>query len=249
MAEFLNKCPVCSSKIGRVLERFEDREVYYFISQCSNVSCYSNFINPVLSEEESAKLYNSVFVDYNLPAKSELENKIREHDFISELVSSYLKRNSVVLDFGCGLGYGLANLNRKGFKAIGIDSSAERIKIAHRISKSKVYISLESIDLKPNINGVILWHVLEHIPFPKNFLDDLTKYLAKDAYLFIQVPSYEFAEQYKSSFRTNELYTDVHVNYFTRYNLTTLLRMVNYCVIDTIIDEEMLFITVIAKRM
>ncbi len=247
MAEFLNSCPNCKSNIGRVVERFSDRNEYYYIAECANEKCLSTFINPVLSELESAKLYNTDFEDFKFPTKSEIEQKISAHGFIADLVSGYLTKKSTILDFGCGLGYGLASLKRSGFNTIGIDSSTERIKIANKISESDIFLSLSNIDKRNKAAGVILWHVLEHIPFPKNFLIELKPFLTKDAHIFIQVPSYEFASQFKSNFRKSELYTDVHVNYFTRYNLTKVLQMAGFTVIDTIIDENLFFITVIGR--
>jgi len=65
---------------------------------------------------------------------------------ISYFVNKYCRKNSVVLDAGCGTGYYLNNIGQ-GFQKIGIDISKDAIKYAAKNNKQGLYIVASIFDM------------------------------------------------------------------------------------------------------
>jgi len=92
------------------------------------------------------------------------------HKMSYELVKDYVK-DKVVLDFGCGYGYGTDILKKYAKKVVGVDLSSEVIKVA-RDTYGKdgieflVIDQLEKKDLmfqEKSFDVVVAFQVLEHV--------------------------------------------------------------------------------------
>ena len=110
----------------------------------------------------------------------------------NELLYSYVNKikPKKILDVGCGEGFTLKYLTKKGkFSLHGIDSSKEAIRLARKIApKSRLRVGdVTKLPFKGNsFDIVLLLEILEHLENPKKIIKEV-KRLAKKA-VIISVP-------------------------------------------------------------
>lgn len=121
----------------------------------------------------------------------------------ADMFRPYIKKDMVVLEFGCGGGYLLNNIEAK--EKIGIEvndvarASAEKIGI-----KSVKYIN----DLPDNFADIIIsTSVLEHVENPLGVLRDLYSKLRSGGKIVFHVPNESCDTEYQRSEINNHLYT------------------------------------------
>lgn len=85
---------------------------------------------------------------------------------------------------------------------------------------------------------IVLKHTLEHIKYPKQFLDSVKKSISDGGYLFIEVPSFDICQQYLL-----EDFVPEHVSYFSQNILLSMLNDMQICCV-----ENSRFLRVIAKK-
>lgn len=95
---------------------------------------------------------------------------------------------TALLDFGCGDGAFLEYCNRRLNRVVGIEinSSARAIAINRGLS---VFDSLDEIDGRFDV--ITLWHVLEHLQNPKEFMAALSSLLNPNGVILVAVPNVE----------------------------------------------------------
>lgn len=105
---------------------------------------------------------------------SEKWDEIRSNQEINQCVvafASFLKKNSYILDIGCGTGSPIDTyLTCNNFKVLGIDSSKEMIKIAKskNITNAKfINIDFFSFKSKRKFDAIIAFDSLWHINYSK----------------------------------------------------------------------------------
>jgi SAM-dependent methyltransferase len=117
-------------------------------------------------------------------------------------VQKYVKPSDIVLDFGCGGGYLLAELNAA--KKIGIEVNPFAIKEANKKGIS-VYQDIKNVK-NASVDIIISHHVLEHIKNPLETLKKLRTKLKKGGKAVFIVP-HEVKMSYKANDINQHLYT------------------------------------------
>ena len=115
----------------------------------------------------------------------------KEYQFLSKYT-----KNKIILDFGCGPGYGSAMLAEHAKKVIGIDIDSKpfnyaiktykKPNLAFKLVKSDSY-PLEFEDEKFDV--IISRHVIEHILDVRSYLNELKRILKKDGYVIFITPN------------------------------------------------------------
>jgi hypothetical protein len=82
------------------------------------------------------------------------------------------------------------------------------------------YLGRELSDLREDdrFEVILLLHTLEHVPEPSTFLEDISKYLANEGVLYVEVPL--------GCFREWRLITEplTHINFFSEESLLNCLK-------------------------
>ena len=144
-----------------------------------------------------------------------------------KLITNFLnlelkKKKRNILDFGCGFGWLLKNLNNKTWKKYGVEISTLARKNAEN-NGIKTYNSLKKIKIK-KFDIITLIHVIEHLRNPINFLKKIIKRLKKNGYIIIETPDFDsaMAREYNKKFRL--LHDKTHISLFSSESLIRLVR-------------------------
>lgn len=108
-----------------------------------------------------------------------------------------------LIEVGCGKGYFLEYLRQAGYSIIGIDPAYEGE------NPNVVKARFEST-LGLSADGIILRHVLEHIPEPVEFLSKISVANGCGGKIYIEVPCFDWICRHRAWF---DIFYE-HVNYF-----------------------------------
>lgn len=116
---------------------------------------------------------------------------------LSWVATNFLTQQGVkrVLDVGCGPGWLVRDLNKRGFQALGCDPSPEAIKMARKINeagRSVLKASATSLPFKDGVFDAVLGiSMIEHLTKneAKKFLTEAYRVLKRDGWLFLVTPN------------------------------------------------------------
>jgi SAM-dependent methyltransferase len=164
----------------------------------------------IIQDRKTGLIYNAAFnpelviYDVNYNNEQGLSPSFR-HQLaqVADLVKTSLEREALV-EIGCGKGLFLEMLLERGVDVTGFDPSYEG-KNPRVIKKY-----FESGIISKPVKGMILRHVLEHIPNPFNFLCQLRDANGGGGLIYIEVPCFEWIMRKRAWF---DVFYE-HVNYF-----------------------------------
>ena len=111
-----------------------------------------------------------------------------------------IRRESKVLDFGCGNGSFVSFLNELVLEAHGFDISENTIKAAKKKYPSLHFLSGDGRNstLKSNYYNIILsQEVIEHIIPPETYIKECSRILKSDGYLILTTPNKYYFDRVK----------------------------------------------------
>lgn len=121
---------------------------------------------------------------------------------VAEIMEDHFKGKSL-FEIGCGKAYFLEYLGRQGYDIKGIDPAYEG-------TDPRVVKACFSHNFNISSEGIILRHVLEHIPDPFHFLNDIKAAAQGKGLIYIEVPCLDWICEHRAWF---DIYYE-HVNYF-----------------------------------
>jgi len=202
MSFTVNTCIACSDVMSPLYESmFDDRYGYpgYFnIHRCS--SCKQSQTTPLLRDEDLPGLYGNYYprreIDIealqrkvgNLSSPEEIKKRRRNG---TDNQGQYKAQPGMrVLDYGCGAGASLLEIEALGAEAYGIETDPN---VQQVIDKLGLRIHIGTLDDAP-FHGVlfdliVLNQVLEHIPRPEELLEKLRALLKPGGKLVLSFPN------------------------------------------------------------
>lgn len=153
-------------------------------STCQN--CHVIFQNPRLSDKELVKFYSGGTYRRTLNLTNEEIDKDEAHraNVDVEIIKKYIGFVKSHLDIGCGSGHLLRGVGAK--TKVGVETDEARVEV----KDLKLYPEIDSVSQK-SFDLVTAIHVLEHVSKPLNFLKKMAKFVGKDGYLIIEVPTWK----------------------------------------------------------
>lgn len=156
-------------------------------------------------------------------------------------------RQGTLLDVGCNRGLLLEAAQRRGWSVVGIELSQVAAQRARRDFGVDVRGGLSDLERHRRFDLITLWHVLEHLPDPTHWLSSLRRRLADDGLMAIQVPSFDFYEEFCARDERDSILCSVHNFYFTERNLPPLLQKCGLEPFYVDNSEESLLLTVLCR--
>lgn len=156
---------------------------------------------------------NLIVYDSNYACDQSTSKMFKEHLFTVEKIIDKYFYNLQVIEIGCGKGFFVNQLEKKGYKIHGYDTT---------YVGSNKNITNKYFDSKSKVKGdaLILRHVLEHIPNPIEFLTNLKHDNNHRGIIYIEVPCFDWILE-------NKTFYDIgyeHVNYFRKEDFKNIFE-------------------------
>lgn len=229
-------CDICESDNWEIAASAKDN-THGIIGRFNIVRCRLCgllYTNPRPKTEQVPDLYNGYYSEGNLQKENFRISLIRRNknlrrlyhwicgQYLSEILS---KSKGKALDIGCGDGRLLSELIEMGCDGFGIEPNPKAVQTCVRKGLKVVQGTLDFLDLPPNFfDTVILWHVIEHLPSPKEALKGIYKILKEKGCLFVYCPN---ADSYMARY-FNDNWRGWHLPYhYYHFSPTTFGNLLN----------------------
>lgn len=118
---------------------------------------------------------------------------LRQHLAVYEFAQGFVK-DKVVLDAGCGEGYGASLLAEQAKRVVGLDDSKKALRTATKAYSSDnlefIHGDISHLELAGGSFDVICaFQVIEHIPKPEKFLSKIRQLAKPDGLFFLSTPN------------------------------------------------------------
>jgi len=220
----MNRCKICDSKELSSLYHIENLPLFQNkVYNSSDEAQLQKSVNVDLCQcQECGFVFNNLFTNENMDYDDSYQNEQNYSqyfvDYLNE-IADYLVENNFqdkkIVEIGCGKGYFIELLEKRGFKNIyGFDPAYE----GDNPNITKDYFSEKYKSI--NADLIILRHVLEHIERPYEFLTYIQNAASKDTKILIEVPNFEWIVE-------NRAFWDIfyeHCNYFDSTFLSSFFK-------------------------
>jgi 2-polyprenyl-3-methyl-5-hydroxy-6-metoxy-1,4-benzoquinol methylase len=190
-------CPLCGKDDCEMLfeaaDRLELAKDKFRIVRCT--SCGLAYLNPRPEEGKLAGYYPKTYWGGKQRGVKDLfrraEERLKENYKLKALNKCGI-RSGRVLDVGCGRGEFLALLKKRGFQVAGLESGNEAVKRGREDFGLEITNgTLAGADFPENsFDAVTMWHVLEHLPNPREALNAVRKLLKPGGVLLLALPDF-----------------------------------------------------------
>jgi 2-polyprenyl-3-methyl-5-hydroxy-6-metoxy-1,4-benzoquinol methylase len=206
-------------------------ETQWEIRRCRE--CGFGWTHPPLASESIAAYYPDTYIgdasrtaDEFISGSLQAGRSWRAETEKVALVQSCLSRGRI-LDVGCGDARFLLALDSMRWERTGIDFAGERLRVmSGRFPELRLIrggLELEALE-SAGYDAVTLWHVLEHLPDPRQALRRAVELLSPGGWIFISLPNVDSLQA--ALFRNHwYCFDDVprHLHHFSPPSLERLL--------------------------
>lgn len=211
-------CPVCqSTNISHLYEKGQRH-----LSLCR--ACHSAF----QSERESTgeEYYSDQYYSAGERSESQFINWVQQDEIRRKV--NVLKRfqpHGRLLDIGCGYGFFLHAAKTAGYEVFGVEPNSYSVRKADELFG--LHLSLGNFGqtpLSPPYDIVTAFHVIEHVPKPREFVEGISNSLRPGGLAIIETPN--FASRNAKGMKSDWpfILPDEHLTYFTAASLEELLH-------------------------
>lgn len=221
-------CCLCHYDKNELISKTVRDSKTHRVFKCKKCKHIQLFPIPSLTEEKN-------FYDNNLQDKNinffggikenrikSLEDTLRRVEFIKKQIP----KNGKILEIGSGHGFFLEQMEKLNYKITGIEISSEKRKMAKRITNAKI-LSIDlinhEIDIK-NFDMIVMFHVLEHLSKPSEFLKKISLLLKSKGKIILEVPnSNDFQLSINPDYK-KFYWQRAHLHYFNPKTLNLVIK-------------------------
>jgi 2-polyprenyl-3-methyl-5-hydroxy-6-metoxy-1,4-benzoquinol methylase len=227
MTEIVKNCPICGSSTSSPFDQREFRGQLVTNLICER--CGSVYQSPRMTESESQAFYEAkyrlLYQGQEGPNLKDLAVQAARAQVALDFVRKPIKSPSRILDIGCSTGILLQQFqDHYHCRVCGVEPGNEYRQYAQS-SGLEVYSSLEKLQKVGmyRFNLVSMMHVLEHLPNPVEYLQNLrTEFLELDSWLLLEVPN----------LYAHDCFEVAHNISFSAHTLTQLVQKAGYRVVQ-----------------
>lgn len=233
----VTSCNLCNSSEFQYLFEVEvsdsDAKTNREFSMVKCRNCGLVCVNPMPSQRELEAYYPSEY--YLRESSPEREKLLKQYQEDKIRKVERFKKSGKVLDIGCGIGRFLVTAKESGYECYGVEYSklASDYAVTH-LKLNVINGDLLDVDYPYDYFDVItLYHVLEHLYYPKETLMKVRKILKEDGILIIAVPNFASLESKVFKDRWFHLEVPRHLYHFTPTSIHRLLNEAGFKVMKT----------------
>lgn len=215
-----NSCPICSSKKVKIISKEKNiaftnlsSELKKFIlSYCNNCTfIFQSSAYTKSYDKKIKKVYENYFVNHTFLFPRTDKTIIDSVDFLLP----HIKENALLLEIGSARGDFLYLLKKRipSINILGIEPTQDKVYIPTINSSFSDDLFVNKFDM------IVMRHTLEHIKYPKEFVEKLKKISHKDTLIYIEVPNIELNLK-----NLTEDFEPDHVSYFSLYTLSRVFN-------------------------
>jgi SAM-dependent methyltransferase len=236
------RCPLCNSNrtqtaLDVLTELGDIRSIY----ECGD--CYSRFVDPIPSQKELQDIYDRYYIEANNCASkyaSTLQNRSygrltfrRQWQIISGLVH---KREGRILDYGCGGGHFLDNVNSR-WQRFGIELSEDARKVATQ-KGIRTFATLEEAAFLDGVfDVVVMFATIEHLPDPIEVVKELSRVLKSDGLFVIMTGDVTSLKARKKAEKWHMYLQPEHIYFFSAHFLDHLMDSLGFKKVKTLCTD------------
>lgn len=230
-------CPLCHSHRYSALASYQ--HIGLQKHGCSLVRCQDcgHFFTEILGASDLGELYANdqyELVDtrrsvFGKLISLDVESVLRQLERIKPL-----GKGASILDFGCGKGVFLHFAAERGWRATGIETAMKRAKFARSNYGLEVIADEYSGGIIPGgpFDVITLFHVLEHLPNPRELLKLLVEQnLNINGVLVVEVPRFDSFQSAVAGRAWIHLDPPRHLSHFSTDALLRMLRDLGFHVV------------------
>jgi 2-polyprenyl-3-methyl-5-hydroxy-6-metoxy-1,4-benzoquinol methylase len=219
-------CLICNST---QISSYGNNAKNFPIEHCESCNLYYVKTSHTPSQEYLKERYKENFwrdANYNIEEmiKSDFTNKEGKHFALNwssmySYCKKFLSSKKSILEIGVGTGVHTIMFDKLGFDVTGIEPDAFNAKLINEKLKNGKCINgmLEDISLQKKFDIIYLYHVVEHVPRPDQFLRKCSDLLDENGYLIIAVPDCGNAQTLNNSISNTD-----HIWHFSKLSLMKL---------------------------
>ena len=234
--EILNTCPLCGAQdylhYLDCVDYTVSKETFQ-LYRCNDCSLVATTPRP---DAKSLPAYyaSDAYVSHT-ETKKGLINKV--YLFARKLalrqkkatIGRYLQNAGILLDYGCGTGAFLEEMQKDGWKTLGIEPDESAREIATKRNPSGIMRPVELANMESNsLDLITLWHVLEHVDEPLKACEQFFRILKPGGFLFLALPNHlsNDAEKYGKYWAAYDV--PRHLFHFNLLNINKISESVGF---------------------
>lgn len=138
-----------------------------------------------------SKLYSYYRSRMGLP-KDQVYSSLNRPRLAQVLAKLSKTSDRSLLDVGCGAGQWVSFASESGWRAKGLDLSAEAIELARSLGADAERLDFFDGSLDGSKFGAVtMWELLEHVPRPQTFIERAAQLLTPDGTLALSTPNFD----------------------------------------------------------
>ncbi len=189
-------CTLCGCEATEKIDsaiRNADNNIYKMY-RCS--CCETHFLYPCPNTEQLEEYYDGAFRE-QVHSETYYEKSSMDKVFLrfsgeaerrANRVKEYMSKDDAVLEIGCSVGYFMKAISPYVGKVYGTEWDKKAGQYI-RDTYPEFSVSENPQDFGVKFDKIFMFHVLEHIEKPAEFLEDLKKLLNPGGMIFIEVPN------------------------------------------------------------
>jgi len=231
MEQAETRCILCDSTERSLLLLRDGWSVY----RCDG--CGLGVLDPRPDPEELRELYRNGYHESNYGqgvrlGSPEMRSRLSQETHRIRFFKRAFRRGRL-LDIGCGMGYFLLACREAGYEVAGMDISSDAAAYVREELRIPVSVgTLEGIDYPPaSFDVVTMWHFLEHVRGPAQYVAKARSWLKPDGVLVVDVPNYAGTDAQKTWERWKGWQLPFHLYHHTPHTLDLLLQKQGFRII------------------
>ena len=187
-----NPCIVCGARHSLSLyPTYSISRDNFYLNRC--LKCRAVFLSPRPTQEQLDKAYDDSYYGKGQEKFAGRIEDVLDHfrRARARRLRKFIQPRARILDIGCGNGRFLGYLINQGFDGYGIELPGKAAQRAGQIPGLKLKVGhLTTQDFSENFfDGILMWHVFEHLIEPKETLHIIQKILKPSGYLMMSLPN------------------------------------------------------------